>query len=289
MTAFDRVLAALGDRVKQRRQDGCQAQCPGHEDNRASLAVKYVDGVVLMKCHAGCDNEAIARALDIRMVDLFNEPRSMQKPRVVKTYPYRDEQGKLLYETCRFDPKDFRPRRPAPGGGWEYNMGDVRRVLYRLPELIASAPKAVFVPEGERDVDTVVSLGLVATTNVGGAGKWRPEYSEFLRGRYVVILPDNDDAGRKHAEQVRSMLTGIASSIVIVALPGLPLKGDVTDWVAGGGTRDQLLAMCKPPKPPTSRDAEIRRKLAAAVSLLSEVTELVSAAPKLTVVNGGRQ
>nr|MDQ3820087.1 AAA family ATPase [Acidobacteriota bacterium] len=98
----------------------------------------------------------------------------------------------------------------------------------------------VFIVEGEKDCDYLASLGLLATTNAGGAGKWRNEYNEALRDRHVIILPDNDDPGRKHAQTVASSLYGIAKSVRILELPDLPPKGDVSDWLDGGRTLEQL-------------------------------------------------
>src|SRR5882672_7763875 len=114
------------------------------------------------------------------------------KSRIVKTYDYRDERGELLFQAVRYEPKEFRQRRPDGNGGWIDNLQGVRRVLYRLPELIHSDLKQfVYVCEGEKDCDNLAAIGLTATTSPMGAEKWRPEYSEHLRGRYVVILPDN--------------------------------------------------------------------------------------------------
>lgn len=156
-------------------------------------------------------------------------------------YDYTDEQGELLYQVCRAMPKKFFQRRPDGEGGWINNLQDVRRVLYRLPELLAADESAtVFVCEGEKDVDALRKLGLVATTNSGGAGKWRYEYNETLKGRNVVVLPDNDEAGQEHAEQVARSLSGIAASVRIVKLPDLREKGDVSDWLNSGGTAEQL-------------------------------------------------
>jgi len=166
--------------------------------------------------------------------------------RIAKNYDYRDERGELLFQVVRMEPKTFRQRVPQPGGGWSWSVKDVRRVLYRLPELVAAdSAKVVFIPEGEKDVDRLVSLGFLATCNPGGAGKWKGDYCEFLRGRPIVILPDNDDVGQKHAQAVARSLTGIAKAVKIVNLPGLPPKGDVSDWLDAGGTRDQLVEVVR--------------------------------------------
>ena len=98
----------------------------------------------------------------------------------------------------------------------------------------------MLVTEGEKDADALASLGFVATTNHGGAGKWRSEYSDCLRGRRVAILPDNDTAGRDHAETVARSLHGVAAEVRIVTLAGVPAKGDAADWIAAGGTAEVL-------------------------------------------------
>jgi putative DNA primase/helicase len=118
----------------------------------------------------------------------------------------------------------------------------VRRVLYRLPELVkAGIATLVFVVEGEKDVDNLHRLGLVATCNPMGAGKWRQHFNQYLAGRNVVILPDNDKAGRGHAALVARSLQGIAASVKIVQVPA-PSK-DISEWLASGHTADELLAL----------------------------------------------
>lgn len=189
---MDRVSDIL-QRLKnvKRMSDGWTAQCPAHDDNSNSLKISEgSDGKVLMHCFAGCPFEKI-----IPLV-------ASAKPIESASYPYRDEGGETLYEVVRKEPKGFAQRRKT-ANGWVWNLKGVRRVLFRLPELIAADPRdTVFICEGEKDVNRLVGLGLVATTNSGGAGKWRSEYSQFLRGRAVCIVPDNDEPGRAHASQV---------------------------------------------------------------------------------------
>src|SRR5262245_37567432 len=110
--------------------------------------------------------------------------------KIIATYDYEDESGKLLFQVVRHEPKDFRQRVPN-GTGWSYSLNGTRRVLYRLPDLLASA-SIIWLVEGEKDADRLASLGLTATTAPMGAGKWKPEYSEILRGRHIIIVPDND-------------------------------------------------------------------------------------------------
>ncbi len=97
------------------------------------------------------------------------QPTQLPDWRIVKNYDYRDERGDLLFQVVRMDPKTFRQRTPKTGGGWSWSVKDIRRVLYRLPELVvAETSKVVCIPEGEQDVDRLISLGLVATCNSGG-------------------------------------------------------------------------------------------------------------------------
>lgn len=164
------------------------------------------------------------------------------KRKFVRAYDYCDESGNLLFQVVRFEPKDFRQRRPLEPGKWEYSVKGVRQVPYRLPELLAAPLESlVFIPEGEKDVDRLANIGIVATCNAGGAGKWGSEHAKHLKGRAAIVLCDNDNAGRDHAQRVVKSLTGIAASARILHLPGLPEKGDVSDWLADGGTADELL------------------------------------------------
>jgi len=144
----------------------------------------------------------------------------------------------------RLEPKDFRQRRPKPGGGWLWSVKGCRLVPYRLPKLVKADPKRlVLIVEGEKDADRLAAFGCVATTNAGGAGKWRPEYNGHFRSLRVAVLPDNDNAGRKHVAQVAAYLRGVATSVKVPELPGLPEKGDVSDWLESGGTLDALAAL----------------------------------------------
>lgn len=174
--------------------------------------------------------------------------------RVVKAYDYRDENGALLFQVCRTDPKGFRQRRPNPSFDntaqitadnqpWIWNIRDTRIVLYNLPDMLAAwkdkPARAVFVVEGEKDADLLKAAGLLSTTMPGGVFKWRPEYTAFLKGRHVVVIPDEDpireegySPGIKHATEVCNALLGAAASVRMLRLPGVPPGGDFSDWWA---------------------------------------------------------
>jgi 5S rRNA maturation endonuclease (ribonuclease M5) len=147
--------------------------------------------------------------------------------KVVKTYDYTDEQGNLIYQVVRYEPKDFRQRKPDGKGGWDWSMEGVTRVLYRLASVLKA--QLVVCAEGEKDCDTLVELGFVATCNVGGAEKWLGAYSDFLAGKDIIIVPDNDEKGVSHAKIIADSLEDKANSIKVVAMPK-PYK-DSTEFV----------------------------------------------------------
>jgi hypothetical protein len=191
--------------------------------------------------------------------DRQSQPRGttpMQKPTAV--YQYTDESGELAFEVCRFESvgedgkveKTFRQRRRATSDdppekirdGWIWSVKGVRQVPYRIADLIEAVAREtiVFVVEGEKDVENLAKLGIPATCNAMGAGKWPEELNAHFRGANVVILPDNDEPGRNHRDLVARSLAPVAASVRVLDLPGLGEKGDVSDWLAAGGTVDKF-------------------------------------------------
>ena len=157
--------------------------------------------------------------------------------KTIVSFDYTDERGELLFQVVRYEPKEFRQRRTNGNGGWEWSLGDVRRVLYRLPDLAPAIQRGdtIYIVEGEKDADALLDNSMHATCNPGGAGKWRVEYSEMLRGAHAVVIPDHDESGRRHAEQVAAALHGVARRVRVLDLailwPECPPKGDVSDWL----------------------------------------------------------
>lgn len=250
---LSRVLARL---EWKQSGDGYMARCPAHDDRTPSLSVKESGGKVLLNCFAGCTTEAVLERLGLTWGDTFpSTPRKTARTAplgpIVATYDYRDEAGLLLFQVVRYDApkKDFRHRRPDGHGGWVWKLkDDTRRVLYRLPDMLNA--DTVHIAEGEKDVDRLWALGIVSTTNAGGAEqtegkktKWRDEYNQCLADKHVVILPDNDDAEERHGLAVARALLPVAASVKVVRLPGLPPKGDVSDWLRQGHDKAELLAL----------------------------------------------
>lgn len=259
--AFTEIQGLLARLTKVKRSgEGWLACCPAHEDKTPSLVVSQGrDGRIVVHCHAGCAPEAVVGAIGLTVSDLFPPGSSRaqplriepptptrERPAMAHAYDYRDANGQLVFQVCRLVPKGFRQRRPDDQGNWIYELGDIERPLYRLPEVIEAVAqgKRVWIVEGEKDADALASAypgGGVATTNPGGAGKWRESMSRVLaKAPDVVILPDNDDTGRTHAEQVAASLTAQGATVRVVQLPDIPPKGDVSDWLEQGGDFDEL-------------------------------------------------
>lgn len=230
------IIAALGDARRVEGGTELEFRCPSHADERPSAQYNASRGLWHCKvCGAGGSDRSLAEALGIKI------ERREPKATIAATYDYRAADGTLLYQAVRLIPKDFRQRRPDGAGGWVWSLKGVELVLYRLPELRAAAPGArVYVVEGEKDAESLAALGAIATTNAMGAGKWRQSYNADLSGFEVVVLPDNDKAGREHGTAVAQSLSRDGITVRVLSLAGLSDKGDVSDWIANGGSLDEL-------------------------------------------------
>ena len=269
MLSFEEILDRF-EGVKRSGDNQASARCPAHEDKRASLSLSFDPGTgkILIRCHAGCDTRAVLDAAGLAWKDITperrNRPGKRSEPEAV--YTYQDEHKDTLFQAVRFPGKQFRQRRPArpgdppdkvrtdpDGSQWVYKLGNTRRVPYRLPEVLEAlkAGRRVFIVEGEKDVESAGRLGLDATCNPMGAGKWTEECTLSLQGADAVIIPDNDSAekgypGQRHAADILRTLTGTASRVRVLELPperaGRPIK-DLSDWIAAGGPRAELEAL----------------------------------------------
>ena len=166
-------------------------------------------------------------------------------PKVVATYDYTDQDGVLLFQVVRFEPKDFRQRKPDGRGGWIWKMTGVRKVIYQLPRVLDAVARGdtIYICEGEKACHAMARHGFVATCSPGGAQKWnQPSYADALQGARVVILADLDEPGEKHARQVEKALLGKVQHVrIVVGLPDTFPKGDAHDFFANGGTASSLI------------------------------------------------
>lgn len=273
--------------VVQKSGKGWIAQCPAHDDKNPSLSIGIGDAPeyrVLASCKAHCETKAVCAAMgDPTMAILFpaqatvggikkltppqpalpfKEPESAPTKHLthVETYWYTDEQGERLFQVHRLldeetGKKTFRPFRPSGESG----IKGVRRVLYLLHEWHGKQ-KSLSIAEGEKDVHTLRKLKVFATTNMGGSDGWKPEYAQQIKDggvQQVTVFVDNDDAGRKWADDIARDCHALGIKVRVVELPGLAPKGDVSDWIDQGHTREELRAEVKkipfqtePPAPP---------------------------------------
>lgn len=236
------LLARL--KFVRRNGSGWQALCPAHADKNPSLSIHARDCKILLHCHAGCSHEAVLAALKIEQRDLFLDGddkvrHGTRKPKkIVAIYDYCDEKGTLLYQKVRYEPKEFRQRRPGANGGWTWKLDGVRRVLYRLSEVLAA--EQILVVEGEKDVETARSLGFCATTGGSAEDRWLEEFTGTLAGKHAVIIADSDSPGRKKACIIAHALSCNAASVRLLEMPS---GKDLTEWIEQSGSREQLLTL----------------------------------------------
>lgn len=261
-----------GGCAPRRRGATWAAHCPAHEDGTPSLSFRPGDNgaQVVATCHAGCNWASILEALslspDDRATILGKSPRETRAQRRRNAprseWVYRDEEGVPLFRVCRADGPDGKHIWQEKPDGTR-GLGGVRRIVYRLPEVLRAieAGQTIYIVEGEKCADAVAALGLCATTNPMGAGKWREEYSESFRGaRAVRVLSDNDGAdeqhpengrkGQRHAEEVARSLSLVGvSDIRVVHFP----EQTKPDGSAGGDVADWLAARCEIPQEPLKK------------------------------------
>jgi archaellum biogenesis ATPase FlaH len=237
--------------------NGKNTHCFSHKDGNPSLSIFQKNGEYRHHCHAcGISGDSLdiigqlGNISDTRdKISRFKEIAGIagvtSKKKIVKTYDYTSAEGEFIFQVLRYMPKGFSQRRPDPDnkGRWIYDLKGVQLIPYNLPAIVKSP--YCFICEGERDCETLRNIGLASSTCPMGAGKWREEYNQFFKGKRIYIIGDNDKPGRDHALQVAKSLKGVAESIKVIELPGLPEKGDVSDWIAQGNTKEMLVELCK--------------------------------------------
>ena len=223
-----------------------KARCPAHPDKKASLSIKQGDkGGIVLHCFAGCDNADILGAAGLTQADI-NPPKA-DKPagkRIVAIYSYTDDAGKMTHQKIRYSDKSFTWRQPK-GDGWQFNRNGIAPTLYASEKPL---PDAVFLVEGEKDVDTLKACGVPACSVPNGAkSKWEPQFTDMLRGKEVYIIPDNDAPGMELAKRAAKELKGAAKCVKLLDLkriwPEIPEKGDASDLIAHMGKDDGIAAL----------------------------------------------
>jgi 5S rRNA maturation endonuclease (ribonuclease M5) len=224
-------------------RDGWRAKCPAHNGNsNTSLSIKQADsGAILIHCFGGCRNEDIVASINLELKDLFSgnshplatrhteETPPPQKRPIEKVYNYVDESGKTKYQTVKFA-DGLKPRFLQRKAENIWNIQGVKRILYRLPEVMQASE--VCICEGEKDADKLCSMGFTGSTNPMGAGTWDKSYAQTLQDKDVFIFADNDEAGKDHANTVARSIGEVANSVKMVEIPGLKPKQDVWDYIA---------------------------------------------------------
>lgn len=245
--------------------------CPAHDDSENSLSITLgQDDRVLLKCHKNCHAANVVQSLGMSFKELFPKKEHAKGERsdkgvLVATYDYHDATSKLIFQVCRYEKsvaqldhtvkkeKTFIQRRPDGKGGWVYNMKDVQRELYGLLDILHRTDEPVWILEGEKAVDYCKSLGLLATTAAGGAGKkWDEHYNTALHGRDVIVVPDHDpiapnkagtkfeSVGREKAEKIADSVIAVAKSVHVLELPEAQDKWGLDDWLQSGHPLEAL-------------------------------------------------
>ena len=261
------ILSLLDGVIKT--HNGWDAKCPcRNDDSNPSLSVhEKPTGQILMYCHrgGGCNASQICDSIGVALSDLMPPSelahgideyptarpstyngggKTKKKLRLVAEYNYLDEDGALAFQKRRFVDEDgrktFRQRRPSEDGGWISYLGDIPKILYNLPQVLKAKAdgEEIWVVEGEKDADTLTSLGVVATTMPNGAGGWLDIHTEALAGATVLVIADNDEAGRQHAAYVLEELTKVGCDVQEYSTPRCK---DISDFIADGGDTMELV------------------------------------------------
>lgn len=219
------------------------AKCPAHDDKRASLSVsESQDGNILLNCHAGCSSEAVMSALGLNLSDLFQKPQQAAqgtfsgKRKVIAEYVYTDLNGASVAKKLRYPDKGFCWLKPDGKGGWTKGRNG-QAPLYNCYNV--RDKQTLYIVEGEKDVQTLSGYGKPAVSLPDGAkSKWLDSYTEFLKGRNVAIIQDNDEPGKNLAQMIAGKLDGQAKSVRVIDLSeiwaDIPEKADISDYLAAG-------------------------------------------------------
>lgn len=271
----EEIAKQLGNAKKVNGQWLASCPVPGHGrgngDKNPSLSISEgPDGKPLFHCHGGCDQSTVFSVMRERgylpELETRNiEPLALIKPitrQLEQEWHYSDEEGVTLFIKQRFRTadakgKDYKLIKVDEAGRRHATLGDARIVPYKLPELRDAISKGryVYLTEGEKAADAIISLGSVATSSHAGSGTWPDAITEYFAGANVVILPDNDVPGWKYAKKAAAKLLPVAKSVRVVDLGGEDLGDDAYEWIySQGKTRQDLADLVKAQAPLTAAD-----------------------------------
>ncbi|MDB4403246.1 hypothetical protein N9204_00260 [bacterium] len=266
-SCIDFMLTELGQQPRGKTGEYEKFNCPwiagsdGYSFHVSAKGYKYHAGgdsedssgsIIDLCAHALFSGDMFEAAAHLgKKLGLRPKSTARESARIVKTYDYIDLSGVLRHQTVRYEPKDFRQRRPDPDkpGKHKWSLIGIEPILYRMQDW--KDAETVCIVGGEKDADNLLAIGVPATTNAMGEGNWKAHYNDHLKGRHVVIIPDNDNAGKQHADSVAAHLFGKAETVKIIHLPDLPAKGDVSDWLSAGATKERLANIIKVAEPLT--------------------------------------
>ena len=294
------VLQRLS-KVKETGPHQYRACCPAHQDKEPSLSIKDEKGSAVLHCQAGCDYYDIIKALGFSF-------ENTAEPKRLDEYIYMDKNSVPQFRKRRTQNKRFFMQHPVDllNDKWEKGLGNAMPVLYNLPSVLVARDNYVpiFIVEGEKDANTLIDYGYVATTNFEGASVWRDDYSKDFEGATVIIIPDYDAAGAKHAVAVADSVVRYAQSVKLIDLAkiwsSIYEKADITDYisyhddkVAAWQTFDELVITTEeyirssdvcynlPTRPQVAKQVGDNQEIKYAVNgLLSQGLSLLAAPPK---------
>lgn len=281
------------DKVKRLKDNSYQCKCPAHQDEKASLTISEEHNKILLHCHAGCSTESILAHVGLTFKDLHTKPAADWKEWLEKSkdgkiediYNYLDETGKYLYSKVRLKTKEGKKivYGMIEGERIKLSIGNTRKVLFNLKNIqeARKTGQTLYLPEGEKDCRTLTKKGLLAAT-YGGVGDWKKEFAASFEGIDLIVLPDNDVAGQKVANQIVKDCIAYVKSIKKV-ITSTTEKGDVTDYFEEGHTQEEFQELIEkaeyiPQKEPYS---ELPEKIYEKEKEVGNITKFVNAPLKL--------
>lgn len=266
-------------KVSKRYGDKAQCKCPAHNDKQASLSITKGDKCTLFYCHAGCSLKSILEAAGLKEKDTFYDRTSYrrdwkayvegrEKLKIEAVYHYisiitgkyaftkiRLQGKKILYGVLREDRFSYGLPRNTPRKSFKAVYGDLTALRKAIED-----NKPIFIPEGEKDTDTLTRQGYTAFT-YGGVNDWQEDFKDILKGAFVYILADNDEPGKQVAQRIFSDLEGIAEDRkIIVPMPNVP-KADITDYFNSGKKKEDLEKLLKNAAPGIPKEIKSPRTL----------------------------